>query len=199
MGELFKYCAQNDVPVMAHCTPTGAESGPGRGLDSDPRYWRRLLSNPALSALRLNLAHFGSDTGRPDFVQTIGSLMRDFPNVYADVGAHDLVESSGSQRTFAYELQALLDDGYDWTKRIMLGTDWHTILRLQRPSEYIDRYLDFFESHFGIGLRSNFQARNALTFLGLDATNPGANRQRLDNFYKTVIYKGQPVEYPNWW
>jgi predicted TIM-barrel fold metal-dependent hydrolase len=207
MEQLFDYCIEADVPVMAHCTHHGAEASRGRGYHSDPRFWRTVLTmkNGRYRQLRLNLAHFGGDEGRPSFQPGAVSLAAEFPNVYGDVGAHDLVNpGSPSATSYAYEMRSALEEGVDWRPKILFGTDWHTTYVNASPRAYPGRYFSFFDKELSGGssaVQSAFRGRNALRFLGLDSSAPNnSGRRRLAAFYKnnnlfTLLGDDKPV----WW
>ena len=63
---LFKFCVDNDVPIFTHCTPHGFEAKPTpglnkgpTGLNSDPKYWEKVLEHPEFNNLRLCFGHAG--------------------------------------------------------------------------------------------------------------------------------------------
>ncbi|MGE0456105.1 MAG: amidohydrolase family protein [Vicinamibacteria bacterium] len=203
MDQLFKYCVAADVPVMAHCTHHGAEASRGRGYHSDPRFWRTVLTK--FNALRLNLGHFGGDTGRPSFLPGAVQLAVDFPNVYGDVGAHDLVNPGArSAESYSYEMNSAREEGLDWRKKIMFGTDWHTTYVQASPGAYVGRYLKFFDEELSGGdasVKTDFRSANALRFLGLARTAPNnATRKRLEAFYKKhELFKLDGADAPAWW
>jgi predicted TIM-barrel fold metal-dependent hydrolase len=221
MLQLFEYCIAEDVPVMAHCTSHGAESAKYRGYNSDPRHWRELLTMQGgrFANLRLNLGHLGGDSHRPSFHDEAIRVVVEFPNVYADVGAHHLVwEDSPRGVSWAYELMGALEEKRDWTRRLMLGSDWHTIYVEASPGIYLRNYLAFFDALsvdidarsavVGFALsadddatrRESFRGRAALRFLGLDAGAPGKNRARVEKFYQdNGIFSMVGADKPSWW
>jgi predicted TIM-barrel fold metal-dependent hydrolase len=83
LDELFDYCADNDVPVMAHC---GQSNGSAKQYETlaDPLFWQQALDGPRprRKQLRLNLGHFGGiwemgviDTQQRRWATTILELM----------------------------------------------------------------------------------------------------------------------------
>ena len=163
------------------------------------------MRNGRYRQLRLNLAHFGGDEGRPSFQPGAVSLAAEFPNVYGDVGAHDLVNpGSPSATSYAYEMRSALEEGVDWRPKILFGTDWHTTYVNASPRAYPGRYFAFFDKELSGGssaVQAAFRGRNALRFLGLDSTAPNnSGRRRLAAFYKadslfTLLGDDKPV----WW
>jgi predicted TIM-barrel fold metal-dependent hydrolase len=222
MHQLFEYCIAEDVPVMAHCTSHGAESAKFRGYNSDPRHWRELLTMDGgrFEELRLNLSHLGGDTQRPGFADEAIRVVAEFPNVYSDVGAHHLVWEDPPARgvSWAYELMSALEERRDWTRSLMLGSDWHTIFVEASPGIYLRNYLAFYDALSGdidtraavVGFplssdddatrRESFRGRAALRFLGLDEAAPGKNRARVEKFYKdNGIFTMTGADKPAWW
>jgi uncharacterized protein len=121
MAPFWALAAKHDVPAFVH-SGRGPEAGQGPRRhagccpDYRPEYGNPALLRPILlrhSGLRLVLLHVGFD----HLDETI-ALMRDFPNVYADmsvlnsVGPRDLHDSS---------LRRLVEAGL--SDRIMLGSD----------------------------------------------------------------------------
>jgi predicted TIM-barrel fold metal-dependent hydrolase len=60
LSELYEFCVQEQVPIIAHCVSNGVEAYPGASLDfGRPEYWREVLDR--FPDLHLDLAHFGWD------------------------------------------------------------------------------------------------------------------------------------------
>jgi predicted TIM-barrel fold metal-dependent hydrolase len=223
MLELFDYCVAEDVPVMAHCTSHGAEAKKRGGYNADPRHWKNLLELDGghYAKLRINLSHLGGDSHRPSFHDCVIELLASHPNVYADVGAHALVWEGGKdyRASFSYELVSALEEGRDWTRKAMLGSDWHTIYVESSPGIYLREYMKFFDelsaaidqqsADIGKALspdddatrRANFRGLSALRFLGLDRDHPGSKaRKRLEKFYRdNGIFTLENGDQPAWW
>jgi predicted TIM-barrel fold metal-dependent hydrolase len=63
MHELYAFCAEEQVPITAHCVSNGIEAYPEASLVfGGPRFWRPVLDR--FPSLHLNLAHYG--WSRPD-------------------------------------------------------------------------------------------------------------------------------------
>jgi predicted TIM-barrel fold metal-dependent hydrolase len=74
MRAFFTYCKDRDIPIFAHCTPTGFEAivggtkNIGSGINANPKYWIELFKvHPELQELRLCLAHAGGQRGWFDY------------------------------------------------------------------------------------------------------------------------------------
>jgi predicted TIM-barrel fold metal-dependent hydrolase len=90
LGELYQYCTDNDVPIMAHAALSQASNASYEKF-ADPLNWDYALQQ--FGALRLNLAHFGrfNDALDGNYAPTLewhfGALLEKYPNakLYADV------------------------------------------------------------------------------------------------------------------
>jgi len=193
MGNLFTYCIDSDVPIMAH---TNHSNGPYEDFKdlAGSGYWKLALEKfPGLS---VSFGHFG-DTDLEDhkgdktrmflalMTQSGGSGARAF----ADSGYFSgTLLNQAKMRDVLRGLYASSDGIL--LERLMYGTDWEMIL----PQKNVDRYLsDFVEvmqrietAEPGIGARKTslsnaFFGLNAVEFLGLRSGR--GNRRRLEEFY----------------
>ncbi|MBI3850184.1 MAG: amidohydrolase family protein [Verrucomicrobia bacterium] len=102
--KLFEWCAENAVPVLAHCGYTSAEPAWMRAKAEPERFRVALRSFPKLQLL---LAH----TGLSKRVETL-AVARDFPKqVWLDISGQSVPD-----------LKMILD-GFD-RDRICFGSDW---------------------------------------------------------------------------
>lgn len=198
LNELYDWCAEKDVPIMAHCNNTN-ESQDGFGERANPIYWKeKVLGKEGYENLRLNLAHFGGTDSLmgesdKDWTWTIADMMENYRNVYADTGFHDIILKKKKKRAkYTEALKVLYHKFPDAKERLMYGTDWHVIMLMKNHKEYADRYEKIYKKNFS-DVSTNFFGQNALRFLGLDGT-PSGNRYRLLKFYKRHNMKK-----PNWW
>ena len=119
---------------------------------------------------------------------------------------------------WAYELMSALEEKRDWTRRIILGSDWHTIYVEASPGIYLRNYMAFFDAlsadidarSAAVGFplsadddatrRESFRGRSALRFLGLDEAAPGRNRARIGRFYADHgVFTMTGADKPAWW
>ena len=128
-----------------------------------------------------------------DWTEQIANLMVKFPRVYADVGAHSVIYEASHAKAYVKKLRDLAAHAPVLTERLMLGTDWHTIVRNPKHEEFIARYQVLFVTAFGTQALPGLVGANALAFLGLDKPG-GKNRQRLEEFYKK-----NAIAKPKWW
>lgn len=121
MEPFWAMAARHDVPAFVH---TGRAPGPGQGprrhpgccLDYNEEYGNPALLRPVLArhpALRVVLQHVGFE-----FLDETLALMRDYPNVYADMS---VLNSVGPRELHDASLRRLLEA--DLADRIVLGSD----------------------------------------------------------------------------
>src|SRR5262249_55215663 len=103
LADLYDWCIEKDVPVMAHCSYSQFPSE-AAGKRGSPDAWQAVLGNPRWRALRLDLGHFGGfwDLAKPrsnGWTETVVAMMAASPNLYADVSDYDaIVERTASQK-----------------------------------------------------------------------------------------------------
>lgn len=137
LDELYKFCVENEVPIMAHCTDS---KGPfeatfkGQKLRSSershPRYWRPLLlpgkdgQAPKYPTLRLNLAHMtfgtgghGGHAGEASWGAGIKELLENCPNVFGDASYLSDVLSEGNARRHCGTLDGFATSAIAYFKR----------------------------------------------------------------------------------
>lgn len=193
---LYRFCAEHDVPIMAHTAPTngaGTFTRPDGTSEyyaerADPAYWARALAQPGLSGLRLNLAHFG---GGRDAVRAsrwraaIGDLMDAYPHVYTDLSHYaemvrdDFTGSGQHCQEAASVLEPLRESflaggtGANRVRRFLYGSDWSMLAKEFYYADYLAVGAHMYRRKiYGIGRGAEANARgfmcaNAVRFLGL--------------------------------
>lgn len=212
LRELYDYCIQADVPILAHCS-NSQSSFEGAGERAAPQYWEQLLSLPQYNRLRLNLGHFGSlwchDNNKqrnadeaarcqvadswPAYILRLltpdasGNLR--FPNLYfdiADVG--DFTDKTYRDQLLAYLKSNLPSDPVARAKTLshmLYGTDW-MFLAMDPNMRRFAVALEEICSDPGLGITvDDVLGRNTLRFLGLTQGAQTANRLRA--FYKDDV------------
>ncbi len=208
--ELYAFCAEHDVPILAHAAPSnGAGSSEGTegkkaGYEkrAHPRYWAQVLAQPGLSGLRLNLAHFGGSHDPAQTVQwrqVIGELMDTYPNVYSDLSHYpellmDNFIGTGQHCREAAETLAPIrkpflagEAGRKRAQRILYGSDWSMLSKEYYYADYLPVVAHMYRRKiYGVGLGAEQNARaflsfNAITYLGLRAGDKA--RARLESWY----------------
>jgi|GEM_PF-2710208 len=191
LGDMFTWCAENGVPVMAHTAQSM-----GRDCDSDlfggPDGWEALLNRQASAANLpiINLGHFGGeDSGaqicknadQTSWPKAFAGLMKS-PNgarVYGDLAYwSDLRACWSGDDAGCQAIRARLLDAKsaypDLTHRLMYGTDW---LMCSQEADWTD-----FPEEFVAALQPDFDLNalfyeNAFACFGLKA---GPQRARLE-------------------
>lgn len=191
---LYRWCEAEEIPILTHTTATiGAEYN--YESRASPEYWQSVLDR--FPELRVNLAHFGHFrqskrsgyelTSYPEsWEDIISALMRNFPNVYADL-SYLIWIMSNTPSSRARKVRGLfarfLNETPNAGQRFLYGTDWSFILHAAGFERYLLRMESFLmELGFDQNSLDDIYCGNALRFLGLE---PGAkNWQRLDEYYR---------------
>lgn len=194
---LYRWCLANDVPVMAHTSPSNAAAPKYLTDLMVPQSWQPVLK--AYPGLRTNFAHFGHTDVVCNAGANAGLLMglmtagADSPGgrLYADSGY--FAEILGDKQKVETQFRSLLlqtvgKGDAALGRRLMYGTDWEMVIIEGGTSAY----LDLFESVLGDlardsaldpdkDLTDRFFGLNAATYLGLRRGD--YNRARLDRFF----------------
>lgn len=177
LDDYWELAAKYDVPVFVH---TNAGPPPGAG----PRHYDGCCPNfdgamgdpsllrPALERypeLRVSLQHSGfpvsAAPGGKDYLEETLSLMRDYPNVYADM---TVLNSLWDEESHREALHRFIDEGM--ADRIMFGTD-------NQPAASIIARLNSFE-FLTDAQRRGILYDNAARFLRLDQETIDAHHGR---------------------
>jgi predicted TIM-barrel fold metal-dependent hydrolase len=205
LDDLYRWCAENDVPVMAH-TANSYGSLKDYGLRADPAAWVKVLEK--YPKLRLNMAHFGGFNrgGNREHPQqswgwTIGRMLISAatPNVYADISFFsEIMHRSGEQRRYATWLfKRFLEAFPQAPQRLVYGTDWtmvgyadgfpsRAIASQMNEELYPDVVSDFLRRDLGFTASQidGVMFGNAVRFMGLGQDQKAqGTRGRLEQFY----------------
>jgi predicted TIM-barrel fold metal-dependent hydrolase len=132
------------------------------------------------------------DGGSTTWTSEITDMMSRYPFLYTDVAHHSVVVDEDVPK-FLASYQAISRDYPGLLQqRLLYGTDWHVITRMDHFQDFQERYLHMGKQGniFSDGEADNFLGGNALHFLGLlpksAPFNRGwtKNRERLAKFYK---------------
>jgi predicted TIM-barrel fold metal-dependent hydrolase len=211
--KLFTWCQQQDLPVFAHCGTGEFEARKEYGVQmANPDFWIQLLEkHKNLHTLRLCLGHAGG----PDFWFGGGKyaewgakvhfLCTNYPNVYAEFGAHDMMVDDKARAVLVAKLQSLLSaprekGKYDFGKKLMYGSDWFMpmpgvrgreqyllasqVAALEIEAGAVPRRPDFYR---------DFMYRNSLTYLNAarrqhDPRLPAALRRNLSRLLAAASF-----------
>jgi len=196
LEQLFKKCAELEVPVMAH---TYKSLGAGEENDNKggPCGWQALLENRNIDRPIINLAHFGGDedaTGTDclegsNWTEKFVSLMNQ-PNserVYGDI-AYWMEFANGEEEAVGRLMNVLdknVSNGQKVKDRVMYGTDWHMMIKEEGWEKYAWNVL-------GKIARKDKETLNKIAYVnamhcyGLGKAGSsacGQNRVRLEQFY----------------
>lgn len=207
---LYRFCVEHDVPVMAHAAPSNGagvfrlseKKAVSYETRAHPAGWARVLAQPGLAGLKVNLAHFGSAPD-PRITQewraAIGTLMDSYPNVYTDLSHYpemlmdNFIGTGQHCREAAETLEGIRKGflsgrtGSGRVQRILYGSDWSMLSKEYYYADYLPVMAHMYRRKiYGVGLGAQDNARqflsgNAIRFLGL---KPGDKaRARLEAWY----------------
>jgi len=193
VASFLEYCAAHNIPVFAHCTPSGFEIGKNSGLNSDPKYWRNVIEKNSWGRdLRLCLGHAGGgrhprEEGKAlisagwvssqkewdmpgNYAAEVVSLCRDFPKVYCELANIDSIlddetHAENLARNLSRELNLARPGSYDFSEKIMYGTDWHMVGMVNDVVKYYLMLSGMFQRPALRDFKSEFFSKNALRFL----------------------------------
>ncbi len=150
------------------------------------RSWQRMLD-----AVGERGEKTGPD-GEETWVGEICEMMEKYPYLYADVAHHMVMEDAdipkfqASYRAMCAVFPRVIPE------RLLFGIDWHVITRVDRFTEFVERYVRVLSGGkiFSPEEMDQFFGGNGLRFLGLlppgtrSKTGWTGNRRRLRAFYK---------------
>lgn len=180
--QVYRVCAERNVPVIAHCTPSGVyrygvDEAERRRL-SRPENYKKIYEDKKLKDLRICLAHFGGaeewekhiksrDEGpNAAWVWQIAEMMRsgDYPNLYTDI----------SYTSFTPRQRGLYIDLYDYLKvllqderirtHVLFGSDYYMVEREAMTEKEVSIAL---RSRLGEDLYFQIAYHNPRKFLGI--------------------------------
>ena len=179
LGDFFDYCSHNDVPVMAHASPSNAAYDETEKLAA-PRFWRDLMGGHAEillrgdSNVRISLGHMGGDDKlnvKNDWREEIIALMAAYPaNVYADLGYYEHVLGNEATRKQLAAQLAGLKNKPTWS-HVMYGSDWSMLAAQPRAYNYLNAMGQFFQVDLQLDQEAQtaILGQNAKQFFGLHA------------------------------
>ena len=194
LRELYDYCEKDGVPITAHCMLNGIEAYPGASEHFGAAdLWRPVLNE--FRNIKINLAHFGwnpiSGIGygsRQNWMRNICRMLAEYTNLYTDVSHHEVMRRNKRNELIKAfrRIQTEFPDSIEKIKkRILYGSDWHVLRRINKYAAFPDRYRQIMlkTGFYEEPSLPDFLGGNAMRFLGL---LPGeANYKRLDRFYKS--------------
>lgn len=177
LRRLYRWCADNDVPIAAHASASMG-AGPGTGAYSAPWLWRPVLRE--FPQLRVNLAHFGGfgGHGNPAWETQLVAMLAEFPNLFFDTGFWtEAMAGSLARATALASTRSLFEAEPIAGERMLYGSDWSMIARLTAHPAYLSGLSGFVDELTGDPARSRaIMGDNALRWLGLDRDGRQAAR-----------------------
>jgi predicted TIM-barrel fold metal-dependent hydrolase len=188
VAEFATWCADEHVPVTAHSAESMYADSTYDGFGS-PADWLALLERHP--ELRLNLGHFGGESGN-GWPEEIAGALTSYPHLYADVGNHRAGDAAQPDSYFAM-LKAMYAANDKLADRLMYGSDWFMVAMQPGYEKFLREYQDNYTAAFDEEMASKFLGGNALSFLGFDDP-ANKNTLRLAARYK----KFAPDRKPAW-
>jgi predicted TIM-barrel fold metal-dependent hydrolase len=192
LGDLYKWCGDEGVAVMAHATNSNA-AGRNFGQNASPANWESAFK--AFPKLRVNLGHFGDfEEERGDALDSaiawehiVGRLAKSGHQIFADLsylGEFLGDNASADVRSdIRKQMTRYLAKQDPQARTLMYGSDWIMLGREPDHDSYPSTVKTLLES---ISMKqaaiNNVFSRNAVRFLGLNAGMP--TRGRLEDYYR---------------
>ena len=207
LGNLYQWCIDHNVPIMAHSSHSFGESD-AKDECASPRGWQQALEK--FGGLHVQAGHFGGesdyslDTGHwaEAYVGMMG-LPND-TNLYADLSNLDQLFVSGSKvrnvmdRLFSTKLSAKSTEVA--ANRMVYGSDWFLTLLSNASDAYVARmntYLAEIETQYLLpDLRKWVFGLNAAKLYGLFPGPDGGKPTNWDRLTKFYADKRMPT--PAW-
>jgi predicted TIM-barrel fold metal-dependent hydrolase len=121
-------------------------------------------------------------------MRNICRMLAEYTNLYTDVSHHEVMRRNKRNELIKAfrRIQTEFPDSIEKIKkRILYGSDWHVLRRINKYAAFPDRYRQIMlkTGFYEEPSLPDFLGGNAMRFLGL---LPGeANYKRLDRFYKS--------------
>ncbi len=202
LEKLYRYCADNGVPILAHAYNSN-QAEECTGWRASPQYWGDVIdkfSTPE-KPLRLCLGHFGSFSAHEQFKSCssfdnkaweiiIGGILKKDAGKFVFADLSYLSEALDTSAEGATRLKKLATSfksfiaSYDsGVEHLCYGSDWNMLGRESGHERYHVAIGNFLRDRVGIDAvrMNNVFLANAVRFLGL---RPGDQaRARLEKFY----------------
>ena len=194
---MFEWCADNEVPVMAHAEETMGYDVPADKF-AEFEGWNALLDafqarRPNLKPPAINLGHFGGDSAADSDGSEWTALMAGLfshpmgKKVYGDLGYWTALCDCDSWSQDGAAALARLNKALAVPQapdRIMYGTDWYMISTVQEWGDYAKDVSTHVKAGAARLPMDKFFWKNAMTCYGLGVG--GGQRQRVIDFYGKI-------------
>jgi predicted TIM-barrel fold metal-dependent hydrolase len=200
LDELYQWCLDEQVPILAHTDETNGPSDQYKAL-AGAQYWASALSK--YPSLRVNFGHLGGlDNWGPDMVPpaTLPATSQAFvamlgaagsPTAYGDAAYSSnmlLIQTDFDERIQTLYQQAAAGKN-QLPSHLLYGTDWSLLEQIGNNDEYMKRFTELFAQFSGAACAGHsaedcFFGWNAVEYLGLRPGVAGKTaRSRLEAFY----------------
>ena len=129
--QIYEYCAENNIPITAHCENGGIPGFKKQYHLADPKYWAPVLKD--FGTLTLNLAH--NDRTGSDWQPRIAELIMTHRNVYTDISFD--TEMWFMPRKYFKSIKRMLNSP-KIQDRVLYGTDWYMGRFLWTEASYLN-------------------------------------------------------------
>jgi predicted TIM-barrel fold metal-dependent hydrolase len=195
LTSLYRWCAAEDVPILAHCSESQAPSV-AAGRRGGPQGWRDVLAE--FPKLRLNLGHLGglwdlAKASHNDWTQSlIPMLAGPDTNLYSDVSDYSSImhrlgtSDAADDKAVSIAVAGFLRQNPAAKNKLMYGTDWVMLSKDMPAERYYPSMRERLPAAWDIDA-AGFLGGNAARFLGLSKTEgqpPAKTRVRLEAFYQ---------------
>jgi predicted TIM-barrel fold metal-dependent hydrolase len=180
LDRLFSWAEAEEVPLMAHSN-LSQEAKHGYGERADPSYWKGALE--AHKNLRVNFGHFG---GQKNFADSKGwpaqiiQLMKDYPQVYGDVGMFNMQEGA-TRREWFNKVREILTSTPVLGSRLLYGSDWVMLAKEEGAADFLTNFATELAKICPVQTAQAVLGGNAAQYLGLRG---GKTEIRLKRFYE---------------
>lgn len=206
LAEMYDWCCQLHVPVMAHTTASNAVA-PAFAELAGPAHWAVALEK--WPTLRISFGHMGDfdnmEKTTPESLEAYQfvELMMNYKNTFGDSACFSSVLAEPNE-----PLRHRIEYFYDGIgaqpvlpQRFLFGTDWDLLMTKGHAQPYLNRMFDIYDklsqSHAAGAAewKSRFFGLNAVDWVGLN--RDGWARKRLEDFYRrnSIDFESTP---PDW-
>jgi len=197
LANLYKWCAKEEVPILAHCSESQAPSADA-GRRGGPKGWRDAVAMDGVSKLRLNLGHLGGlwDLAKPshnDWTQSVVQMIASQDNnLYADVADYasimhrPLTSDTADDKAVSSAVAGFLRQYPASKNKLLYGSDWVMLSKDLGAELYYPGMRERLPAAWGLDAAAYLGA-NAARFMGLAKIKgqpAGKTRLRLEAFYQ---------------
>jgi len=192
LEELYLWCEENSVPVVAHCADSNySDRVYAEDRRASPHWWRRVIStgDSGHPQLAVDLGHSGATSSQdwgttPDhWPQLVGCMMRPDNRLHSDLSYHPAVTADQDANNHYFKsLSEFIGANPLAGDRLMYGSDWAMVEVEKGARTYLSEFMRGSREVLKGEQTRKILGANAAAFLGIRDGEPG--RARLLNYYK---------------